>query len=42
MRTVAYCRAKLRLSNALHREDQLAHERALLRKEIANARRCRS
>jgi hypothetical protein len=37
MRTVAYCRAKMRLSNARHREDQLAHERTMLRKQIARA-----
>jgi hypothetical protein len=35
--TVAYCRARMRLNNAIHREDQLAHQRAMLRKQIANA-----
>jgi hypothetical protein len=37
MRTDAHRRAQMRLSNALHREDQLAHERAMLRRQIARA-----
>jgi hypothetical protein len=37
MRTVAYCCAQMRLSNALHREAQLDHERSMLRKQIARA-----
>jgi hypothetical protein len=37
MRSVAQCRAQLRLNNAQHREDQLAHQRAMLRRQIARA-----
>jgi hypothetical protein len=36
-RSVAQCRAQLRLNNAQHREDQLAHQRALLRQQIHRA-----
>jgi hypothetical protein len=36
-RSVAQCRAQLRLTNAIHREDTLAHQRALLRQQIARA-----
>jgi hypothetical protein len=36
-RSVAYSRAQLRLSNAIHREDNLAHQRALLRQQIHRA-----
>jgi hypothetical protein len=36
-RSVAYSRAQLRLSNAIHRETQLAHQRALLRQQIHRA-----
>jgi hypothetical protein len=36
-RSVAYSRAQLRLSNAIHRETQLAHQRTLLRQQIHRA-----
>jgi hypothetical protein len=36
-RSVAQCQAELRLSNARHREDQLAARRALLRQKIHRA-----
>jgi hypothetical protein len=36
-RSVVYCRAQLQLRNAIHREDNLAHQRALLRKQIHRA-----
>jgi hypothetical protein len=36
-RSVAQCRAEMQLRNAIHREDSLAHQRALLRKRIARA-----
>jgi hypothetical protein len=37
MRTDAHRRARMRLNNALHREDQLAHERSMLRRKISLA-----
>jgi hypothetical protein len=40
-RSVAQCRAELQLRNALHREDNLAHQRTLLRQQIARAMRLR-
>jgi hypothetical protein len=36
-RSVAQCRAELQLRNAIHREYNLAHQRALLRRQIARA-----
>jgi len=36
-RSVAYCRAQLRLTNAQHHENNLAHQRALLRQQIHRA-----
>jgi hypothetical protein len=36
-RSVAQRRAELQLRNALHREDNLAHQRALLRQQIHRA-----
>jgi hypothetical protein len=36
-RSVAQCRAELQLRNALHREDNLAHQRTLLRQQIHRA-----
>jgi hypothetical protein len=36
-RSVAQCRAQLQLRNAIHREDNLAYQRALLRRQIHRA-----
>jgi hypothetical protein len=36
-RSVAQCHAELQLRNAIHREDNLAHQRALLRQQIHRA-----
>jgi hypothetical protein len=36
-RSVAQCRAELQLRNAIHREDNLAHQRTLLRQQIHRA-----
>jgi hypothetical protein len=36
-RSVAQCRAELQLRNAIHREDNLAHQRAMLRRQIHRA-----